>query len=459
MRHKLICVSGFVLTLAFTAALVGCGSDDDGGASCVGAACGAAGSAQDAATQDVAVSDAAQSDSVVANEAACAPLADVTDLIDDAKLFFGYSVLGTSSVQPGCGDLGQAREVAVSLTPSFTGNLVLSTQHPSTRVDTVLEVREASCDGTAIGCSGTSAAGVHGSRLSVPVVSGKQYVAIVETADDDGGIFALGLHRPGVCDGEGVSADVTDKLLTGVRFEADTSASSSSVRGSCAKAADDAPEARWSFAAPRDGAMVATTSHPKTGYTSLLHVRETGVSGASYCDSPEAECGCGAGAAFLRFDVFAGRVYDLFVDGDGASAKGAATVTLGYAATSPATAALQGCSHASIQDQFGFLVQSGQSVVVKVDTVDAATAADLRLRIRHPDGTELFEADDEVSCTYPPPKYSCPEHSFTATATGLHTLEVYVGTSEACADHGLVGYKLTATVDGQASELVHFKDQ
>lgn len=449
MREMLGCV-----LLVSVAVLCGCGSDDADGApsGCVGAQCGSSGGASDSGTQDVALQETGTQD---AASLACVPLADITSLIG-GELFFGYSALGTSSVQAGCGALGNAKEVALSLTPDFTGDLVLSTQHPTTKLDTVIELREQSCEGTSIGCAATTTEGVHGSRLTASVKAGTKYVAIVETSDDSAGIFALGAHRPGVCDGQGSSLEVTAKLLSGERFETDTTTSTSSLRGSCG---GGGAEARLTFTAPRDGTMVATTMHPKTTFEPLLHVRETSVKGASYCDSPEAERGCQASGGMLRFDAYGDRVYDLFVDGADSNAKGQATVTLGYAAQSPATAALQGCSHASIQDQFALVVQSGQDVSVKVDTADAATAADMRLRIRLPDGTELFEADDEVQCSFAPPKYSCPEHSFTATTAGLYTLEVYVGTSEACADKSLVNYVLTATVGGQPGELILIKDQ
>lgn len=435
---------GCVLLVSSGAAFCGCGSDEtDASPGCVGAQCGSAGSPGDAALQETSTQEAAPQ--------VCAPLADITSYIGGA-LFFGYSALGTSAVKASCGELGDKKEFALSLTPDFTGELVLSTQHPTTKLDTVIELREQSCEGKSIGCAATATEGAHGSRLTVPVTAGTRYVALVETSDDAEGIFALGVHSPGVCEGQGSSQEVSARLLTGERFDTDTSSSTSSLRGSCG-GAGDAPEARISFKAPRSGTMVATTLHPKTTFEALLHVRE------SYCDSPEAERGCQASGGLLRFEAFGDRVYDLFVDGADASAKGQATVTLGYAAQSPATAALQGCSHASIQDQFALVVPSGQSVSVKVDTADAATAADTRLRIRLPDGTELYEADDEVACTFAPPKYQCPEHSFTANTAGLYTLEVYVGTSESCADKSLVNYVLTATVDGKASELISIKDQ
>jgi hypothetical protein len=460
----------FVWLLAAVAvAIAGCGDDPDetetalgeGGAGTT-TSCGA--DCPAGCGDGVCSTPGESAASCPADCASCAPLTDVTALIESGELFFGYAVLGTASVTPGCGALAGAKEVAVSLTPGFDGELVLSTQHPSTKIDTVLEVREESCDGAALGCNDEAVAGSPGSRVTIPVAAGAQYVAVVETADDDAGVFALGVHRPGVCEGQGTSEDITAALLTGQRFTADTSASSESQRGGCSNG-DANPEVRYTFTAPVTGAFVATTVHPGTTFDTLLYVREAALDGALYCDSVETEIACAADGApggagtLLRFDAQAGRGYELFVDGAGASGEGQATVTLGYAATSPAGLSLRGCDFDAIQDQLAFFVASGQAVYVKVDTVDAATAADTRLRVRTPDGTELYEADDEVDCTFPPPSYGCPEHSFTATTAGLYTVEVYVGSTESCADPSLVNYGLTVTVDGGPSELILIKDQ
>ncbi len=467
-RPTRLLLSGLVCAVG----LAGCATEYDDW--CEGGACDAA--ADDAGGDDAGPGDAADdappvrcgdgvcsapgetAASCPADCAGCTPLADVTPLIGAAELFFGYSMLGTRTVTPGCGGLEDAREVAVTLTPEFDGELVVSTRHPSTRLETVLEVRETACDGSSVGCNSQAVPGSPGSRLTLPVTAGTRYVALVETADDDAGAFALGLHRPGVCEGLGTVEDVTAALLTGRRFASDTGASTASQRGSCGGAAN-APETLFSFTAPRDGTMAATTVHPATTLDAILHVREGGLDGADWCDSPEAEVGCGPGGAFVPFDVRGGLGYDLFVDGTGSGADGAATLTLGYAATSPARAALQGCSHTAIRDQFAFLVRAGQTVFLKVDTVDAATAADTRLRVRLPDGTELYEADDDVACTFPPPRYSCPQYEFTAAAAGLYAVEVYVGSSEQCADRTRANYELTVTVGGTASDLILVQDQ
>ena len=475
-KGRIGCVT-LVSGVAFVLAISACGSGDDGAdGRCGDGDCGA-GETPVTCAQDCPVtcgdgwcSEPEESHAgCPADCGPCAPLDDVTDLIGGETLFFGYAVLGRDLDAPGCGALAGAKEVIVSWTPAFTGDLVLSTVHPSTHADTVLEVREGSCDGSALACNDDAWPGTSGSKITLPVQAGIPYFALVETDDNEEGIFALSLHKPGVCEGLGEVENITADLLTGRQFQADTGASTAGMRGSCSSAgaseSGDAPEVLLSFTAPRTGVMVATTALPGTDFDTLLHVRQGDLGGGRYCGSPEAEVACADDSppwgtdTVMSFDVLAGRAYDLFVDGAGPSSQGVATLVLGYAAQSPTLASLQGCDHAGLQDQFAFFAQTGQTVFLNADTVDAATAADLRLRLRLPDGSELFEADDDVACTHPPPAYSCPEHSFTADAPGLYFVEVYVGASQSCYNTGLVNYKLTVTVDGEPSDLILVKDQ
>ncbi len=394
----------------------------------------------------------------------CTVIADLSDLVGGAELFYGYASLGRHLATPGCGALDPARELYLTLTPAFSGNLVLSTVHRSTSADTVVELRDARCDGAALACDANASGSTHGSRVSWPVEAGHTYVALVETADDQQGVFALGLHPEGVCEEQGVVQDITGALLTGQRFAVDTAASTASQRGGCA-ADHDNPEARLAFTPPRAGTLVATTRHADTTFAAALYVREGVLGGATLCDSPEAERACATdGGAWgadpvLRFEVLDQTPYSLLVDGAGAGSQGQATVTLGYQAHSPHRTSLLGCDHTAIEDRFYFFADAGQAVYLLVDTVDAATAADTRLRVLRPDGTELHEADDEVDCTYPPPSYRCPQHEFTAAAAGLYGVDVYVGSSESCADPTVVNYELTVTTDGADAELIHVKDQ
>lgn len=394
---------------------------------------------------------------------ACGCLADVSDLAGSSDLFFGYASLGRDLSDPACGDLAGAAEVYLCFTASTTGNLVLSTAHLSTNADTVLALRDGSCAGASLGCAASSPDAGR-ARLVVPVTAGDAYVAMVESADASGGIFALGIHPEGVCEGVGAASDVTDALLGGQRFDLDPSASTASQAGSCGGAASS--EALLSFVAPRTGTLVATTAGAAPAPDpATLYARQGEPGGAPLCDDPEAEVACSVQAspagvgAILRFDAKADHPYSLFVDGRDGSPAGALRLTVGYAAQTPYQDALEGCDHAALRDDYGLFARSGQAVTVRVDTVDAETAADTRLRIRNPDGSELYEADDEVDCTFPPPAYRCPEHTFTAPTDGLYTLEVYVGTSEQCASQTLARYELTAEVAGSPAELILVRDQ
>jgi len=394
----------------------------------------------------------------------CSPEADITDLIASNDLYFGYAVLGADVSIPDCGERETAKEVYVSLTPDFDGDLVLSTVHPTTQVDTVIEVRGGSCDGTSLGCV-DSATTDYGGRITVPVKAGQTYVAMVETSNDGSGVFALSLHRPGVCEGIGSVEEITADLVSGRKFVVSTVDSSASTRGRCSAPIDNNPEALLRFVPTRSGVMVATTAHPDTDFDALLYVRQGRPDGEPFCDSSEAELACAndslpwGTAPVLRFEALAGRPYSLFVDGGSVEARGEATVVLGYEATSPVLQALQGCDHDSIRDDYGFFAEAGQHIDISANTVDATTAADLRMRIRNPDGSELHEADDDFPCRHPPPDFSCPEYGFTAGTSGLYCVELYVGVHESCNDHHLANYELTVTADDQSLDLILFRDQ
>ena len=390
----------------------------------------------------------------------CALTADLSPDLATGDLFYGYPALGRDAGAPSCGAFPGGREVYLSFTLDFTGELVVSTLHPSTNTTTILEVRQDTCDGSPIGCAAPAAGGA---ELTMTVQALSAYVVVVETAGDEGEVFALQLRRRGACDGLGTVTEATGRLLAGDRLPVETTGGAGTLAGTCGGSM--APEARVTFVAPATGEWIATTSHPMTGFDTLIHLREGGTDGASYCASTEAEIGCDDGdgpfapAAWLRFEAVEGLWYDLFVDGAAEGAAGTATLTLGLAADSPAEDALGGCSHTGFIDRFAFFAPVGAEVTAAADTVNAQTAADLRLRVRDPDDTELHEADDDFACTYPPPQWSCPTHTFTTTRAGLHTVEIYVGTSEACADRSRVDYRLSVTVGGAPAEMILFGDQ
>ncbi len=389
----------------------------------------------------------------------CALTTDLSPNLATGAIFFGYPALGRDAGAPSCGGFPGGREIYLGFTPDFTGELVISTRHPSTNADTILEVRADTCDGAPVACA---APGNGGAELTVSVQALSAYVVVVETPGDEDDVFALQLRRPGVCDGVGTVTEATARLLSGERFPVETADGPGTLAGSCGGAG--APETRVTFVAPVTGEWIVSTAHPDTGFDTLLHLREGGADGAGRCAFAEAEIGCDDGdaphapASWLRFEAVEDLRYDLFVDGANGAA-GLATLTLGLAADSPALARLDGCDHETLADRFAFFVPAGAQVAVAVDTVDAQTAADTRLRVRLPSGAELHVADDDVPCTFPPPQWSCPSYAFTAGVGGLYTLEVYVGSSEACASRARVDYQLTATVNGAAAEMILFGDQ
>jgi cysteine-rich repeat protein len=121
---------------------------------------------------------------------------------------------------------------------------------------------------------------------------------------------------------------------------------------------------------------------------------------------------------------------------------------LAHVQDSPAAEDLTTCSP-GVRDTWQFLVSDGQTVHLKADTVDAASAADLCLFTRC-SGTGTFSADDNMACTFPPPSFACPDVSFVASADGLCTVTVRT-CSSSCADAATARYSLSVTLDGSAA--------
>lgn len=418
----------------------------------------------------------------------CAAVYELAPLVASGELFYGYLSLGEALGPASCASPGSATgaTLTLGLGPDLDGPLVLSTRHPSTNAQASLEVTRAppagdACAGEPVACGENAEL-----ELTVEVEAGERTLVHLRATPDapspsgsgegvsaEGAqIVALGVRRPGVCDGLGQRVDAEGLLLPGGTFQVDTTTGPSSARGSCASS-QVPPEAVVRLVAPRSGTMLATTTHPSTTFDTLLHVRRGSSHGGDLCGSPEAELACAKSGAdtrggFLRFPVEAGLTYDLFVDGDdgGPSGErpfgrswGTATVRVGYDTPSPATAALEGCDHLGIRDRYLVFAAAGETVRAAVDTVDTETAADLRLMLSAPDGQVLGEADDELACTFSPPAYGCPELSAVAPTTGLYALEIYVGASEQCADPSTARYLLDVSVAEGPAPLVLERDQ
>ena len=113
----------------------------------------------------------------------------------------------------------------------------------------------------------------------------------------------------------------------------------------------------------------------------------------------------------------------------------------------PAPGALVPCEPAVI-DRYVFDVRAGEQVVVRADTVDLATAADLCFGPGSGCTTgDDISGDEDVPCTFPSPtEFDCPEDSFTASADGQCTVEIAECIGD-CANPALANYTLSVQRD------------
>jgi hypothetical protein len=133
-------------------------------------------------------------------------------------------------------------------------------------------------------------------------------------------------------------------------------------------------------------------------------------------------------------------------------AFGSRTVDLGrpreaclLAAKNPPRPLAEDLTPCGSQDVWQFQARAGQSVEVRVDTTDAATAADLCAELTC--GELLLIGDDEVSCTFPPPAYACPRMTGIPTTDG--TCSVSVRMCSTCGNPDRADYALVVGVAGE----------
>jgi len=115
----------------------------------------------------------------------------------------------------------------------------------------------------------------------------------------------------------------------------------------------------------------------------------------------------------------------------------------------PVTEDLTPCLAA--RDDWRFAVEEGATVVVSVDTTDAATAADLRFSAICDTG-DFVVGEDEVPCSFVPPAGSCPENGFVASADGICVVRVDVLDGACFA--GTADYRLSVTLDGEEAPVL-----
>ena len=127
---------------------------------------------------------------------------------------------------------------------------------------------------------------------------------------------------------------------------------------------------------------------------------------------------------------------------------------------SPVTEYLTPCDP-FITDSWEFEVVAVQTVLLRADTVDAATASDLRFSGEC--GTQEIVGDEEIACSFPPPNaFLCPETQFNAptTATCVVHIDIFqiAGDPGACASAATANYILTVEVAGAPALLTLVRD-
>ncbi|MBN2725574.1 MAG: hypothetical protein JXR95_16030 [Deltaproteobacteria bacterium] len=372
----------------------------------------------------------------------CEPLVDITDLVASNSVFYGYESLGIYSAQYNSDSATLRKEIVLVFRVAQSSSYVISTMHPGFSDSMYLELLESSCNGTVLN-EGTAI-------INSYLESDKTYALRAVFMEEDT-IFALDIHKEGICETEDI-LDISSDIMTGLQYDVDCTYSGQV--GSCTEVSGSEGVVR--FSPPKNGLMIASVVHPDTDFPSDIYVRESG-DGIDYCSSSESEIVCSStnyediNGSTVVFDASVSGIYNIFIDGCTESQSCSAVLTVGYAVDSGMS--LGGCSHEINRDLFAFYAPAFSVIDIHADTVDAETAADLRMMIKNPDGTDLHESDDEVPCTFPPPDYQCPEYSFTSQNSGLYLVEVYVGTSQKCADFSLVNYVLNVTVDGMSPEL------
>jgi len=370
----------------------------------------------------------------------------------------GSNASGVDNHTLGCG-AGGGEDVVYSVTPAFTGDLVVSLVNPGSDYDTALAVIAGSCEtGAEVACNDDFSSLL--SQVQLPVTSGSTYYVVVDGFFGSTGNYELTLHRAGVCEGLGNVVDMTADIDSGWQ-NVSTSGGVSSLAGTCG--GSSAPDGLVTFTAPSTGTMVATTALSGSGYDTLIHVRE------GNCDSQDVELACNDDETFtfslqswISFPVTAGETYYLVVDGWSSSSSGNAQVAVGYdflglAGPTP-TGSLSACSYGAEVDIYAVPVTAGDSLHVRVDTISATTTGDMYLQILDTDGTtQIGSGDDDFACTYPPPSFSCPETTITVPSTGL--VFVVVDSLGSCVDPTNNGYVVDIDVNGVDQELIITNDQ
>ncbi len=110
-------------------------------------------------------------------------------------------------------------------------------------------------------------------------------------------------------------------------------------------------------------------------------------------------------------------------DDDDATGDDDDSTASGAFSSNPGDLPCEGEKSGGTVDVWSVSLSAGQTLVAQVDTVAAATTFDPAFTLYDPadpdTGEYLGGGDDEFDCTFPPPEYSCPEATYTATTAGV----------------------------------------
>ena len=368
----------------------------------------------------------------------------------------GSNATGRDSVD-GCVS-GEGDEAIYTVAPGFSGNLTVSLVNPGTSFDTALSVRDGGCGGDEVACNddfrGLS------SQVTFEAASGSTYYVIVEGYRGRTGTFEMTLHREGACEGVGPTVDGTDLIANGTRV-IDTSTGVSSLSGGCGGSRGN--EGLMSFTAPRAGNMVVSTNYAGTAFDTLIYARE------GDCDARGAEVACNdddrqnaftsSTRSQIAFDVDRGTTYYVLLDAF-STGSGNIEVGLGYGGTSPVQGSMGECGYTAGEDIYRVFVNAGDDLHVRADTVAAGTASDLCIRVYDTDGTtQLGSFDDNFDCTFPPPRFRCPDGTVSDVPTRGFVYVHVRQCSTSCADASNNEYRLTVERNGAAAVLMGTQDR
>ncbi|MBI2375641.1 MAG: hypothetical protein HYV07_16720 [Deltaproteobacteria bacterium] len=225
-------------------------------------------------------------------EAPACPTADLGSAIGPA-VASGSTLVAGSAFEPSCGPSFAAGDVSYLWTPPSSGRYRLTTQGP---LNSVLSVREATCDGVELGCN-DDFGNTPSSRLELDLAAGTSYVITVDTSSWTGDEFTLGIElAPApVCPLADLGSAVGESVATGSLV-----GNGNAVNVSCNVAG--AADAVFLWAAPHSGNFAL--SAPRSPTPVALGILEGG------CGGTELRCG-----GDLAFSAVQGQTFGIVVEG------------------------------------------------------------------------------------------------------------------------------------------------